>query len=72
MLRRTLVLHVGVIVVGDAEVGAGFQPQVIRLAGVEAGDVAIGFCVGPEWEERIVEVRGGGVVHDVGPVVVLQ
>jgi hypothetical protein len=36
-------------IVGDVEVGAGFEPQIVRLAGVQVG-----------WVVILVAVAGGG------------
>src|SRR5207237_8498701 len=46
-----------VLVVADAEIGSGFEPEVVRLARVHAGRVEISLGVRAHAQERAVQVR---------------
>ena len=73
MIRRALVIHGWSAVVGDVEVRAGFQPQVVRQTGVEAGRREILFRVRGHRQDRVVEVRRQRrVAADRTPVLVLH
>ncbi len=60
------------VVVEDAEIGSGFEPEIVWLARMDSGRVKELLAVARQREERVIDVRRTGAALDVGPVVVLH
>ena len=72
MTGGVLAVGAGTAVIGDAEVRPRFEPKVIRLAGVIARRVVILRAVRRHGQQCVVDVRGGSVAQDVGPIIVFH
>ena len=45
MVRRALMIGIGVIIITNAKIGPGFQPQIVRFAWVVSRRVEVLFSV---------------------------
>jgi hypothetical protein len=61
-----------VTVIGNPEICAGFEPKIIREAGVNARRIEVLRRVGGHWQQRIVDVRRGRAALNLRPIMILH
>src|SRR5438128_3225944 len=72
MASGPLVIVGGGVVVANAEVRSGFEPQVVGLTGVVAGGIVVLLGVRGHRQQGVVDVRRRGIPSDIRPVLVLH
>src|SRR5438132_1731969 len=72
MTSGPLVIVGGGVVVANAEVRPGFEPQVVGLTGVVAGGIVVLLGVRGHRQQSVVDVRRRGIPSDIRPVLILH
>lgn len=72
MIRRRLMIHRGIIVVENAEIRAGLEPEIIRQAGMQAGWCEVLTAIGCHRQQRLIDIRRVGAVLNGRPILIFQ
>lgn len=72
VLRRALMIDGRVIVIADAKIRSGLQPQIVWFTWVDPWGVEVVFSIRGYREERLVDIGCGGAMLHVRPIVILH
>ena len=72
MIGRVLVVCVGIIVVQNAKVGTGFEPEIVRKTGMEIGHIVVTFATRCHGQQCGVQVGSVSAPFHFCPGLVFQ
>src|SRR6266567_3262598 len=72
MHRSRLMVEYWLVIIEDAKVRSGFEPEVVWLTRMNPRRVIVRTRIRGHREERVIDIGCGGVTSDIRPVMILH